>query len=452
MTNPFLPTLFPALDLSADTEIKVVGEGDLPSAFQVTDLAAASFGVAGAAIAAYADPHAPKPVQIDRRLASFWYKTSFQPRGWDLPPTWDSVAGDYRTADGWIRLHTNADAHRTAALSVLKLGADRDAVTREVAKWSATELESAVVAAGGCAAEMRSSEDWAKHPNGAAVAAEPLVHLESSPCDVASKPIDPQRPLKGVRVLDLTKILAGPMASRFLAAYGADVLRIDAPWWDEPSLLTEVTLGKRCAGLDLRDPEDRKTFEGLIAQCDVMLHGYRADALERLGFGVEERRALNPGMIDVSHNAFGWTGPWRNRRGYDSLVQMSSGIAEAGMRCYGADKPHPLPAQALDHATGYFLATAVVQGLARRRAGGVATTARLSLSRTARLLVDHMSADAHTSLAAPKMDDAAPEIEKTLWGDIARHRFPVEIPGCSASWDFPVGELRTSKAEFLQAA
>jgi hypothetical protein len=452
MMNPFLPALFPALGLSADTRIDVVGDGDLPSAFLVTDLAAASFGVAGAAVAAYANPDAPKPVQIDRRLASFWYQTSFQPRGWELPPTWDSVAGDYRTADGWIRLHTNANAHRAAALSVLNLGADRDAVTKEVATWSAMELESAVVAAGGCAAEMRSPEAWAQHPNGAAVATEPLVHLETLPCDVAAKLVDPQRPLKGVRVLDLTKILAGPMASRFLAAYGADVLRIDAPWWDEPSLLTEVTLGKRCAGLDLRNEDDRSCFKGLIAQCDVMLHGYRADALERLGFGEEERRALNPRMIDVSHNAFGWTGPWKNRRGYDSLVQMSSGIADTGMRCYGRDKPHPLPAQALDHATGYFLAAAVVQGLSRRRADGVATTARLSLSRTARLLVDHMSADSNTTMAPPTLDDTVPEIEKSLWGDIARRRFPVQMPGCAAAWDFPVGELRTSKANFLEAA
>jgi hypothetical protein len=452
MTNPFFATLFPALDLNAETEINVTGVGDMPSAYQVTDLAAASFGVAGAAIAAYVNPGAPADVQVDRRQASFWYKDSFQPRGWELPPTWDSVAGDYRTADGWIRLHTNADAHRTAALSVLKLDADRDAVAKEVAKWSAVELESAVVAAGGCAAEMRSPEEWARHPNGAAVASEPLVHLDFQPCDVRRPPIDPQRPLKGVRVLDLTKILAGPMASRFLAAYGADVLRIDAPWWDEPSLLTEVTLGKRCAGLDLRDPDDRKIFECLMAQCDVFLHGYRADALETLGYGADERRALNPGMIDVCHNAFGWTGPWRNRRGYDSLVQMSSGVAEFGMRRYSADKPTPLPAQALDHATGYFLATAVIQGLSRRRAKGVATTARLSLSRTARLLVDHMSDDLNTSVAPVTQDDMAPDVESTPWGDISRNCFPLEIPDCAARWDYPVGPLRTSPPEFLDAA
>jgi crotonobetainyl-CoA:carnitine CoA-transferase CaiB-like acyl-CoA transferase len=252
--------------------------------------------------------------------------------------------------------------------------------------------------------------------------------------------------------LDLTKILAGPMASRFLAAYGADVLRIDPPWWKEPSLLAEVTLGKRCAGLDLRDAEDRRVFEGLLAQCDVFLHGYRADALEKLGFGAEERRALNPGMIDVSHNAYGWTGPWRNRRGYDSLVQMSSGIAEYGMRQYGADKPTPLPAQALDHATGYFLATAVIQGLARRRAKGVSTTARLSLSRTARLLVDHISDNSNTSIGPMTPDDMAPDVEATPWGELSRNRFPLEIPGCPAIWEYPVGQLRTSPAEFLDAA
>ena len=453
MTNPFFAELLPALGLPPGTEINVTGVGDMPSAYAVTDLAAASIGAAGAAVAAYIDPAAPESVNVDRRLASFWFQTTVHPRGWSLPETWDSVAGDYAARDAWIRLHTNADAHRKAALSVLGVAADRDAVTKAVALWSAQDLEDAVVSAGGCAAAMRAPEDWAVHPNGAAVASEPLVHVDTQPGNAPSaSPLDPRRPLQGIRVLDLTRVLAGPVAGRFLAGYGAEVLRIDPPWWDEPGVLPEVTLGKRRAGLDLRTAEDRDTLKGLMAQCDVFLHGYRADALEKLGFGAGDRRMINPGMIDVCLNAYGWTGPWRDRRGFDSLVQMSSGIAEYGMRRFKVGTPTPLPAQALDHATGYFMAAAVVRGLTLRRMTGDTTTARLSLSRTARLLVDHISEDENTSIAPVTSKDLMIAVEATGWGAASRTRFPLEIPGCPVAWDYPAGPLRTSPPTFMEPA
>src|SRR5690606_3631818 len=135
--------------------------------------------------------------------------------------------------------------------------------------------------------------------------------------------------------------------SRFLAGLGANVLRIDPPSWNEPGVVPEMTVGKRCARLDLQTPADRAVFEGLLKDADILLHGYRADALEHLGFGIERRRQLAPGLIDVCLNAYGWSGPWQNRRGFDSLVQMSSGIAEAGQHWKHSDKPTPLPVQAL---------------------------------------------------------------------------------------------------------
>ena len=234
--------------------LAVQGEGALPSVFPVSDLAAASVGVAGLAVSeliGLAGAAAP-PVRVDRRLASFWFGTTLRPQGWELPPLWDSVAGDYRAADGWIRLHTNAPHHRAAALAVLGAPADRAAVAEVVARWEAGALESAVVGQGGCAAAMHSQQAWAAHPQGRAVQAEPLLHWTEAalsqpmPTPRAWRPV-PGRPLQGVRVLDLTRILAGPTATRFLAGCGAEVLRIDPPGWDEPGTVPEVTLGKRCA-------------------------------------------------------------------------------------------------------------------------------------------------------------------------------------------------------------
>ena len=179
---------------------------------------------------------------------------------------------------------------------MLGTAADKEAVRAAAKRWRADELEAAVVARGGCAATMRSLADWSAHPQGKAVAGEPLLALETN--EGAHSPVcavDPSRPLAGVRVLDMTRILAGPIATRFLAGFGADVLRIDPPGWDEPTIAPEVTLGKRCARLDLRDSGDRENWLALLAQADVVIHGYRPDALERLGLGSLAGCARGPG-------------------------------------------------------------------------------------------------------------------------------------------------------------
>ena len=169
----------------------------------------------------------------------------------------------------------------------------------------------------------------------------------------------------------MTRVLAGPVATRFLAGFGAEVLRIDLPGWDEPAIVPDVTLGKHCARLDLRQPRDRNTWEGLLQAADVLVHGYRPGALAGLGLDAEQRRALCPGLVDVSLDAYGWDGPWRGRRGFDSLMQMSCGIAAAGMTMLNRDRPTPLPVQALDHATSYIMAAAAVRGLTDRLITGL---------------------------------------------------------------------------------
>src|SRR5579875_1445092 len=214
--------------------LNFAGEGDLPSIFAVSDLAAASIGAAALAAAELIGSRyrGVPAVTLDRRLASMWFGWSIRPQGWKLPPVWDALAGDYRTADGWIRLHTNNPHHRAAALTALDVAPERDAVAAAVARWRGDDLESAIVAKRGCAAAMRTAEQWRAHPQGRAVAAEPLVTRETNEAgSPPAWPISRSRPLEGVRVLDMTRVLAGPVATRFLAGLGAEVLRIDPPDW-----------------------------------------------------------------------------------------------------------------------------------------------------------------------------------------------------------------------------
>ena len=425
------------------------GRPVLESFYPVSELAAASVGTAGLAasdlLRALDVPERGVPdrgVVVDRGLADAWFGLALRPIGWELPSPWDAIAGDYPTVDGWIRLHTNAPHHRAAALRVLGVAADKAAVADAVASWVAGELESAVVAEGGCAAELRSPAAWAAHPQGAAVAAEPLVQAERTDAvpDAAAHHWQPTaaRPLAGLRVLDLTRVLAGPVATRLLAGLGAEVLRIDPPGWDEPAIVPEMTLGKRAARLDAHDPADRDRLIELLAGADVLVSGYRADALERLGLGESVRRSIRPGLVDVSLDAYGHTGPWAGRRGFDSLVQMSSGIAAAGLVAGTTHRPTPLPVQALDQATGYLIAAAVLAGLTARVRDGIGTRAKLSLARTA-VELDHARGLA-VDAPAPARDHPRSTLS-TPWGAAELLPSPLSVGGHPLAWALPPRNL-----------
>lgn len=441
------------VDLGDDNlpTVRYTGRGSLPSRYAVSDLAAECFGRAGAWLARYRDGQGARDthVEVDRVLASRWFAWSLRPVGWQTPSAWDALAGDYRCADGWIRLHTNAPVHRHAALQALGLadGVDRDTVTDAVRTWAGQALEVAVVAGGGCAAQLHQPEQWYSHSQGLQVQNQPLVLHEQAETIVSKgvSALDRARPLAGVKVLDLTRVLAGPVAGRFLAGYGANVLRIDPPGWDEPGVIPEVTLGKRCAGLDLRDGDDRAVFANLLRDCDVLLHGYRPGALGALGFDEHWRREKNPHLVDVSLSAYGWRGPWAGRRGFDSLVQMSTGIAwpdEPG------GLPKPMPVQALDHGTGYLMAAAAMRGLTMVREQGVGCTSRLSLAGTAAMLC--AAADNLDSCPMPDETDSdiSPVDEHTEWGLARRLRFPLSIEACDAHWSIPAGSLRRDPAQW----
>lgn len=439
--------------------VSFTGTGSLPSFFCVTELAAASMGSAGLATASLFEAlYASRgqrfqtpSVQVDRRLASFWFASTIRPQGW-IPPTITEVgAADYLAEDGWLRLHTNASHHLEAALSVLKCTATSEAIARAVSSWKCDALEAEILAAGGCAATMHSAEQWHQHPQGQAIIREPLIAWTDGEQGTAEPwAFEPAQPLKGLKVLDMTRVLAGPAATRMLAGLGAQVLRIDSPLWNE-SNAPEMTLGKYCAELDLHQADQRAQWVKLLSTADVLVHGYRSDALASLGLDAQARQRIRPGLVDVSLDAYGFTGPWASRRGFDSLVQMSIGIAQAGQQHAQRARPLPLPVQALDHATGYLLATAALRGLEHRVRTGKGSIARASLARTGALLLTTLDPRGlNRPLLAPETpDDLSATTEHTEWGPAKRVKWPMRITGVEMKWSVGAGPLKRDAAHWL---
>jgi crotonobetainyl-CoA:carnitine CoA-transferase CaiB-like acyl-CoA transferase len=417
----------------------------LPSVFGVTtaataSIAAATLGAAG--LLADRNREAVRQVRVDALHAVVAFRSERHVRvlGGGLGDLWDPLAGDYRTADGWIRLHTNYQHHRAAALRVLGVPAERAAIASAVAQRSAQELETAVMAAGGVAAALRSREEWRAHPHGGRIADCPLVTIEPGAACPPVRLCEAERPLGGVRVLDLTRVIAGPVATRFLAAYGADVLRVEPPGFDEiPTVAVDGGFGKCSTVLDLRRPEGRSDFERLVSAADVVVHGYRPGALSGLGYSAARLAALRPGLIVGRLSAYGPAGPWAQRRGFDSLVQMVSGIADEGRRAAGEERPVPLPCQALDHATGYLLACGVLIGLRRRQCEGKSWRVAVSLAGTARWLDDLGRVDGGLDVPEPAPLEVQEylRVDTTPWGRVEHVSCPGTIDGAPPRWDQP---------------
>lgn len=364
------------------------------------------------------------------------------------PVAFAELSRFWPTGDGWIRTHANYPHHRARLLSALGLTeatASVASVASVLAHRSAREVEDAVYAAGGLAVAARAPETWAAHPQGVAVAARPLLTM--GPLDgrtsAALPPLpdgDPLLPAAGVRVLDLTRVIAGPVATRTLALLGADVLRVDPPGIPElPDQHTDTGFGKRSTTLDLAGAADRRTFEALLAGADVVVTGYRPGSLDRFGLAPEEIAARHPGVIVARLSAWGEYGPWAGRRGFDSLVQVATGIAVLeGSR----ERPGALPAQTLDHGTGYLLAAAVLRALTLRSQGAGALCVRLALARTAHWLLHELTAEpVGATEAAYDPDRPAPWLAQTgsTLGGLRHALPPVALDGGPRDWERPPG-------------
>lgn len=395
-----LASIWRAAGLPTDALTRVALTGSepvLPSSFAVGTAAQASLGAA-ALVATELGRHRnglQQQVQIDMRHAALECCCHFTIDG-RAPEVWDKIAGLYRCADeGWVRLHTNFAHHRDGVLRLLGLPAgpdsERDAVSAALQNWRAVDFEEAAAQAGLVVAALRSFDEWDAHPQRAASAREPLVAIEkigdASP--LALPPLPPDaRPLEGLRVLDLTRILAGPASGRTLAAYGADVLLVNAPHLPNIEAIIDTSRGKLSAMADLRSDEGRAALLAVLHDAHVFTQGYRPGALAALGFSPAEVARARPGIVMVSLSAYGESGPWAGRRGFDSLVQTATGINHAEAQAAGSSQPKPLPMQILDMATGFLMAFGAQAALLRQQREGGSWQVRVSLARTALWLRD----------------------------------------------------------------
>ena len=340
----------------------------------------------------------------------------------------NAVMGFYPAKNGrWSYIHANFPNHRAAALGVLGVPEDHEAVRQAVAKRDALELEEAIIAAKGAGGMVRSMAEWTRHPQGAAVASLPLMEILKIGDSPPEKLPEGDRPLSGIRVLDLTRVLAGPTCARTLAEHGADVLKITAAHL--PSLgyqEHDTGHGKLAAYLDLREKKDIEILRGLAREADVFSQGYRPGTLANRGFSPEALAQLRPGIVAVSLCAFGHVGPLASRRGFDTVVQSVSGIADRQGKIFPGAAPGPqfYPISAIDYLTGYLMAFGAMVALARRAREGGSWLVRISLAQTGRWLV------------------ARGEVPEAQLKDVPKDFKTAEIERWSTTSDTPDGRLQ----------
>ncbi|CAL9613213.1 CoA transferase [Streptomyces sp. enrichment culture] len=439
--------------------ITVPREGVLTARLPVRELARACVGACGLAAAELAArrtglAEAPDVRVDDGAVAAAFHSERLLRVDGRAPVSFAPLSRFWRTADGWVRTHANYPHHRARLLGALGLPEDAPAerVAGLLAGRAAVEVEETVCGAGGLAVALRTPERWRAHEQAAEVAARPLVERER--LDAAPPrefpPLDPGAgavlPAAGLRVLDLTRVLAGPVATRTLALLGADVLRVDAPWLPElPDQHADTGFGKRSATLDLGTGRD--VLEDLLSTADVVVTGYRPGALDRFGLSPEALSARHPGLVVAQVSAWGAYGPWRGRRGFDSLVQAATGIAVTEGT---AGEPGALPAQALDHGTGYLLAAAVLRALTEQSYDGGSRLVRLALARTAHWL---------TSGVRPEPAGGEPYPGPDAWlaetggapGRLRYARPAVSFTGGPADWARPPVPWGSSPARWAAA-
>jgi crotonobetainyl-CoA:carnitine CoA-transferase CaiB-like acyl-CoA transferase len=379
-------------------EVEITGATDpiLPTPFRITETGTAALAAVGLAVSDLWELRTGRrqQVAVDTRqaTASLRSGTYLKIDGTRVPNGRNEVMGVYPAKNGrWSYLHCNFPNHRAAALKVLGVPEDREAVRKAVAQWDALELEEAIIAAKGAGGMVRTMAEWAQHPQAAAIASLPLmeiVKIGDSPPEALPKG---DRPLSGIRVLDLTRVIAGPTCARTLAEHGADVLKITGAHL--PSLGRQeydTGHGKLSAHLDLREQRDVAILRGLARETDVFSQGYRPGTIGSRGFSPEALAQLRPGIVVVSLCAFGHVGPWASRRGFDTVVQTVSGITHRRGELFPGAAPGPqfYPVSAIDFLTGYLMAFGALAALARRTREGGSWLVRISLAQVGRWLVE----------------------------------------------------------------
>ncbi|HEY0337531.1 MAG TPA: CoA transferase [Burkholderiales bacterium] len=436
MANEALRTILPIAGWSEERarEVEITGGSDpiLPTPFRITETAVASLAAVGLAVSDLWELRTGRrqKIGIDTRQATASLRSGTYLKMDEAPVSSarHTIMGVYPAKNGrWSYIHANFPNHRAAALKVLGVPEDPEAVRKAVAQWDALELEEAIIAAKGAGGMVRTMKEWAQHPQAAAIASLPLmemVKIGDSPPEELPKG---DRPLSGIRVLDLTRVIAGPTCARTLAEHGADVLKITGAHL--PSLGRQeydTGHGKLSAHLDLREEKDREILRGLVRDADVFSQGYRPGTLGSRGFSPEALAELRPGIVVVSLCAFSHVGPWASRRGFDTVVQTVSGITHRQGEVFPGAEPGPqfYPVSAIDYLTGYLMAFGAMVALARRTREGGSWLVRISLAQVGRWLVER---------------GQVPEGDLK---DVPKQFTPAELERWSMMSDTPVGRLR----------
>jgi crotonobetainyl-CoA:carnitine CoA-transferase CaiB-like acyl-CoA transferase len=439
MPHAALRSILPAAGVSADraASVEITGATDpiLPTPFRIGVAGAATLAATGLAAADLWEMRTGRrqSVAIDLRHATASLRSGHYMKLGDgeVSTRRNAIMGVYPTKDGrWSYVHANFPNHRAAALSVLGVAEDRDAVARAVLNWNAADLEEAIIAAKGAGGMVRTKAEWALHPQSAAIASLPLLEIVKI-ADSPPEPLPPgNRPLSGVRVLDLTRVRAGPTCARTLAEHGADVLKITGAHLPNLGYQEfDTGHGKLSAQLDLREQKDVDTLRGLVREADVFSQGYRPGTLGNRGLTPEELAAIRPGLVYVSLCAFSHAGPWASRRGFDTVVQTVSGITSRQAEVVPGKTPGPqfYPVSAIDYCTGYLMAFGAMEALRRRAEVGGSWLVRISLAQVGKWIVD------------------LGEVPESAARDAPAEFTPDELERWSMVTDTPSGRLRHLK-------
>ncbi|OAL48177.1 CoA-transferase family III [Pyrenochaeta sp. DS3sAY3a] len=435
-----------SLELDLDAEC-------YPSSFKVSHLAHSSIALSALTAALFWSTRhqTSKPkvtVSAEHACAEFKSERLYILNGKPAPTLWGALGGLHKSADGYVRIHDNFPNHRNNALEILGLdkSATRKDVSAKVLEWKSVDLETKAFKRGAVIAALRSLEEWDALPQANAVADFPI--LSSKIGD--GEPYIPQVPatitddkcLRGIRVVELSRVIAAPVAGKTLAAHGADVIWVTSPTLpDLPDLDIDVSRGKRTVQLDIKKARDKAQLLDLLCTADIFIQSYRPGSLAAQGLSPSDLIKANPNLIVASLNAYGPDGPWSHNRGFDSLVQTCSGLNVADAESYGAEEAaRVLPCQALDHGSGYLLATGIMAALYQRATRGGAYEVNVSLAGVMKYLRSLGRYEGKTGFdrkdfAGPQDVERYLEARDTGFGELKAVRHSARVEGVKVGWD-----------------
>ena len=444
-------------DRSERHELQIIGRDPvIATRFRAGEAAAAVLAANATAAADLwcARGGRPQRIEVDVRaaaasLVSFAY---LRYQGASLDRRGNATTALYRARDGrWVHLHGGFSS-REGTLALLKCDDDAGAIANAVSSWDAQALEDELAGRGVCGAKLRSADEWRAHPQGIALAQVPVVEIlrvDDAPPEPIPGPRAGEhgaRPLSGVRVLDLTRVLAGPTCARTLAEHGAEVLHVRSPKLPsiEPFVI-DTNPGKRSCFLDLDRKEDVERMRALVRDAHVFSQGYRPGALARRGFSPEGLAEMRPGIIAVSIDCYGHEGPFAERPGWEQLAQTVTGMAHEHA---GDEHPALVPAAINDYTTGYLGALGVMCALARRATEGGSWHVRVSLARTAMWIMSLPRITPDDKPGGFDMASIAPWIIEmnTAWGPLTRLGPIARMSETPPRWDLPPAPLGSDAA------